>query len=85
MATWRVEAQRAIGQSLAPKTRMGYRRVIRRFEFFHKVSGYSASWPIPVEQLLHFGVSLWETGMAVESIRGQFSVIAFASKALGFA
>lgn len=58
----------AIGLSLAPSTRKEYRRIVHHFDFFWKVSSYSTCWPILVEQLLYFGVSLREAGLSVGSI-----------------
>lgn len=41
-------------------------------------------WPIPVRQFLQYGIFLKDKGLAVRSISGCFSALAFAGKALGY-
>ncbi|XP_015276442.1 PREDICTED: vomeronasal type-2 receptor 26-like [Gekko japonicus] len=84
MAGWRAEACRAIGLAIAPSTRRGYERSVRQFEEFRKLEGYPRVWSITLEQLMHYCVYLKDAGLAVSSIQGRLSALAFASKAMGF-
>lgn len=83
MADWRSEANRAIQLALAPSTKRSYDRVVRSFESFRREVGLATSWPIPVEQLMQFCVYQQGKGLAVKSIRGQLTALAFYSKARG--
>lgn len=85
MDPWRLEVRRAISLSLAPGTRKGYHRAVCLFEHFRKEAGYRVAWPILIDYVLHYGVSLKTKGLAVSTIKGRLSVLAFASKTLGYA
>lgn len=80
MVNWWTEACWVIGFIIAPRD---YVRVVRPFEEFRDNMVNSRSGPYQVDQLLHYGVLLKETTLATLSIRGWFSALAFASKALG--
>lgn len=82
MAPWWLEAYRAIGLATAHSTRKGYQHVVCHFEAFRVSCCCSAAWPILVEQLLHYGVSLKVWGLTVSSIRRHFSALASASKVM---
>lgn len=58
--------------------------MVKGFEAFCLEAGYKANCPIPVDQVLHYGVTLRHRGLAVSTIRGRLSAIAFASKSLGY-
>lgn len=58
VAAWQAEAFRVVGLAIAPNTRRGYERSVQLFEEFRKEHGYGIVWPPPVEQLIHYCVSL---------------------------
>lgn len=47
-------------------------------------AGYWQQWLIPVHHILHCRVFPKQKGLAVGSIKGRFSAVAFASKSLGY-
>lgn len=55
------------------------------FEAFRLEAGYKANWPVPMDQVLHYGVTLKARDLAVSTIRGRLSVLEFTSKSLGYA
>ena len=84
MADWREEASKAIGMALAPRTKKSYSAAWVEFQEFLKTTGLEWVWPIPVEYLQQFIVSLHRKGLAPSTIQGRLSALAFVAKVNGF-
>lgn len=82
MEPWHLEVWQAIGLSLAPGFWKGYHWSVKLFEGFWAGMPYIQSWPILVDHVLHYGVHLKQKGLAVSTIKGRLSALAFARNAL---
>lgn len=80
---WWIEASWSISLAIAPSTRKEYEQSVQQFEEFWQKHGYQSSWPLPVKQLMHYGIILKQKGLAMGLIRSTFFEVAFNSKALG--
>uniref|UniRef100_A0ABM5FIC5 Core-binding (CB) domain-containing protein n=1 Tax=Pogona vitticeps TaxID=103695 RepID=A0ABM5FIC5_9SAUR len=83
LVNWREEAERAINMALEPRTRSEYSEVSREFQKFRESVGLEQSWPIPVDHLQQFIVSLHRQGLAPGTIQDKLSALAFQAKARG--
>ncbi|XP_078242407.1 integrase/recombinase xerD homolog isoform X1 [Pogona vitticeps] len=84
LGDWREEASKAIGMALAPRTRKGYFAASVEFQEFRQTMQLEQAWPIPVEHLQQFIVSLYRRGLAPGTIQGRLSALAFVAKVNGF-
>ncbi|XP_053164890.1 uncharacterized protein LOC128350491 [Hemicordylus capensis] len=62
VAAWRIAALQAIDASLAPSTRVSYRAKVGAFAAFRRREGLVEAWPVPVEHVMQFLVSLSGAG-----------------------
>lgn len=83
MEDWRREADRAIGLTLAQRTRKGYGSVLKEFCRFRAMHQLEDNWPAPVEHLQQFMIYLYRKGLAPSSMQGKLSALAFYAKCLG--
>ena len=70
--------------ALAPRTRRGYSAVSKEFHKFRESVGLDQIWPVPVDHLQQFIISLHRQGLAPGTIQGRLSALAFQAKARGF-
>uniref|UniRef100_A0ABM5GF58 Uncharacterized protein isoform X1 n=1 Tax=Pogona vitticeps TaxID=103695 RepID=A0ABM5GF58_9SAUR len=84
LVNWREDAERVINMALAPRTRRGYSAVSKEFHKFRESVGLDQIWPVPVDHLQQFIISLHRQGLAPGTIQGRLSALAFQAKARGF-
>lgn len=82
---WLDRAQEVTWASLAPDTRVSYVNKIQEFLSFWRASGVSNLWPVPVEHLMRFLLSLHNRGLSSRLLSLYLAAVAFQSKALGWA
>ncbi|XP_053107511.1 uncharacterized protein LOC128325774 isoform X1 [Hemicordylus capensis] len=80
---WHVAARQAIDASLAPSTRVSYRAKVGAFSTFRRQEGLVEAWPVPVEHVMQFLVSLFRAGKAVSTMGGYVSALAFEAQVQG--
>ena len=70
--------------AVAPSTRSAYERAGREFGAFRVLRELGDIWPIPIDHLLEYCVSLHRKGLAVRTIRAKMAGLSFEAKVNGF-
>ena len=75
---------KAMKMSVSPRTLALYEKSGREFSEFRFDRGLSAVWPIPIDHIMEYCVSLHRRGLATGTIRGKLAGLSFAAKVNGW-
>ncbi|XP_056010387.1 uncharacterized protein LOC125682097 isoform X2 [Ostrea edulis] len=78
------ETSRLLDRSLAHNTHLAYNTALTKFKQFTLLYGFTSTWPVPVDQLLHYIAYLSLNQLTYRTICLHLSAIAYQHKIQGF-